>query len=179
VRRLAGLSFSTLDESGRKIPFGMGLTGGRVLAGNMATKEHIKYIVMGSAVNIASRLEGLTKHIRVPVLIGGSTARMVQGKTKLRRVAKVQPAGMASVLDAYELVLPEDCHGTGISDHNIEKYECALGCFEQGEMEKAEELLQALPVSDPVRRFLLLQAGQLIYSGVPPGWDGVIRFHSK
>jgi hypothetical protein len=46
-------------------------------------------------------------------------------------------------------------------------------------MEKAEELLQALPVSDPVRRFLLLQAGQLIYSGVPPGWDGVIRFHSK
>jgi len=179
VRQLAAVQFRDTGGVGKRLPFGIGIASGRVLAGNMATREHIKYIVMGSSVNVASRLEGLTKYIRIPVLISGATAEAVRGQVPLRRVARVQPAGISGVLDVFELIMPEECYGTGCTGEDIEKYECALGHFERGAMDDAEEFLQGLPGSDAVRRFLLLQAGQLVYSGLPQGWDGIIRFQSK
>ncbi len=179
VEDLSKISMPINKDGGRRDFFGIGISSGDVLAGNMGTSNHIKYSVMGVAVNTASRLEGLTKQIRTPVLISGETIKLLYGKFPLRRVAKIVPAGMTRILDIYEMVFSEESSGSHLSGEQIQAYEEALVLFEKGNMEKSEEKLMNLPACDPVRRFLQRLVSKYIMEGIPADWDGVIKFQGK
>lgn len=94
VRRLADLNLDwakTAAEHGQEfepVRIGVGLSTGLAHVGNMGSRFRFSYSVIGDEVNLASRLEGMTKDYGVPVLIGGGTA---QG------IAKFEPGDIVPI----------------------------------------------------------------------------------
>ena len=173
--------FPVFNEHVQKhtLPCGIGISSGSVLAGNVGIGGQIKYTVMGNCVNVASRLEGLTKYFHVPILFTGDTHDALRETVICRRVAKARPAGMAQAVPLFELVLPREWGGSGLTEGEVATYEKALSFYEQGSLEDSERELRAVSIDDPVRRFLNLRVEHALLEGVPEKWDGVICFHQK
>jgi adenylate cyclase len=174
-------------ETGRPT-CGIGLTSGPVVAGRFHASPDgmseglVKYSVMGTTVNRAARLEGLTKRIGVPVLMSESVHQRLPAGDPLRRfVARVVPAGMQRPVDLYELVLPAEIGGSGVSPDGIAQYEQALGHFMQGQLDAARACLRhaALRGDDRVVEFLEQHVLRYRHEGLPQDFDGMIRFEHK
>jgi class 3 adenylate cyclase len=163
---------------------GIGLTYGKVLAGLFTAQDRFqtqlsKYTVIGRAVNQAARLEGMTKKLGVPILIDAAlAAALADEKLLLRRIARVQPAGMQEVVEIYEVVLPCELGGTGITADDIQAYEAALAFFEQGDFAAADMASRCLQ-QDQITSFLHEHIMKYLGHPRPENWPGVISLVTK
>jgi adenylate cyclase len=158
---------------------GIGLACGEVVAGQLGGREQIKYGWMGAVVNQAARLEGLTKYFGIPILLTGPLRAGLGQRSDLRRIGVARPAGMNEGVELYEVVLPRESGGSGLTPTEIADYETAQAAFAKGDMLETIKLLRQVPVEDPVSRFLARQAYRYEETGVPSPWPGWIEFHTK
>ena len=84
---------------------------GRAVAGKIGTVDQVKVTVFGPVVNLASRLEGMTKILQAPILLDETTARIVRQQVprevaRVRRLAIVRPYGLDTPLEVSELLPP-------------------------------------------------------------------------
>ncbi len=161
---------------------GIGLATGRAVAGAIGTSDQQKVTVFGPVVNLASRLEGMTKLVHAPILIDAETARVVRERipatqARCRRVAVVQPYGMETSLEISEL-LPPEADYPELTDKHLQSYEKGLDAFLEGRWPEALELLHDVPARDHVKDFLTVYIAQ--NNRTPPkDWKGVIELSSK
>lgn len=161
---------------------GIGLARGRAVAGKIGTHDHVKVTVFGPVVNLASRLEGMTKQLRVPILLDESLAtiardNMPAAEGRLRRLAKVLPFGMDTPVLVSEL-LPSEADAPELTAAHLAAYEDAVSHFIAGRWEEAYRALRTLPPGDRAQDFLSLPIAQ--HNRVaPPDWTGVVRLPSK
>lgn len=80
---------------------GIGLNSGTCLVGNMGSQERFDYTALGDAVNLASRLEGLTAKYGRPILMGEATAALLPPETRLDPVDLVTVKGKAQATQVY------------------------------------------------------------------------------
>jgi adenylate cyclase len=161
---------------------GIGIATGPAVAGRIGTVEEVKVTVFGPVVNLASRLEGMTKLLQSPILLDETTARIVRQTVprevaRVRRLAIVRPFGLETPLEVTELLPPESQY-PALSDEHLESYEAALNAFLAREWPKAFELLHRVPADDQAKDFLVVYIAQH-NRRAPPGWDGVITLGSK
>jgi adenylate cyclase len=161
---------------------GIGLATGSAVAGKIGTADQVKVTVFGPVVNLASRLEGMTKVFRAPILIDEDTARELRKSlapdvARLRRVARVRPFGVDATVEVSEL-LPPTAQLPQVSDQAIADYEAALAAFQAGRWSEAFDQLHRVPPTDRVKDFLTVYIAQ--HNRTPPAnWDGVISLPSK
>lgn len=161
---------------------GIGIATGRAVAGKIGTVDQVKVTVFGPVVNLASRLEGMTKALRAPILLDEATARAVRQSVlpdvaRVRRLAVVRPYGMNAPLEVSELLPPESERGE-LTDEHLSLYERALDAFLEGRWSESLALLQRIPAVDEVKDFLTVFIAQ--HNRVPPpGWDRVIPLGTK
>ena len=161
---------------------GIGIASGRAVAGKIGTVDQVKVTVFGPVVNIASRLEGMTKTLRAPILIDAQTAeyahrQLAEDAGRLRRVARVRPAGMRAAVDVSELLPPAD-EFSAMPNDGIIAYEEALDALQALEWDKAFTALHRVPAEDRVKDFLTVFIAQ--HNRTPPDdWDGVIPLTVK
>jgi adenylate cyclase len=142
----------------------------------------VKVTVFGPVVNLASRLEGMTKVLRAPILLDEATARAVREQVprdvaRVRRLAVVRPYGMDMPLEVSELLPPVSEYPI-LTDEHLGCCERALNAFVAGRWPEAYELLHRMPPADEVTDFLTVYIAQ--HKRVPPtNWDGVINLSSK
>jgi adenylate cyclase len=138
--------------------------------------------VFGPVVNLASRLESMTKILRAPILLDETTARAVRREVsrdvaRVRRLAVVKPYGMDSSLEVSEL-LPPLAQYPVLTDDHLDCYEMALDKFLSRNWTAAFELLHRIPAEDEVKDFLTVYIAEH-NRRVPLNWDGVIPLESK
>lgn len=161
---------------------GIGMASGEAVAGRLGTSGQFKIDVFGPVVNLASRLEGITKQLRVPILIDERTAKQIRDAgapagMRFRRLASLRPYGMRNVVTISEVLPPADGPRV-LSDQHIAQYEAALDAFNGGRWEEAHALLHDVPPWDQGKDFLVSHILQ--HRRQPPaGWDGVIDMQSK
>lgn len=142
---LAELNKTWMHLLTEPLQMGTGIHTGHAMVGNAGSHRRLKYGPRGQSVNLASRVEGATKHLEVSVVITEETRMAVGSAAVTRRLCRCQLAGIREAVNIYELVsLDPATIGAGIQNR-LRRYEDALALFEQGELEAAERTLEALP----------------------------------
>jgi adenylate cyclase len=161
---------------------GLGIATGKAVAGRIGTVDQVKVTVFGPVVNLASRLESMTKQLRAPILMDEATASRVRSEVatnvaRTRRVARVLPVGMTTPLMVSELLPPEGPNEL-LSNAHIQAYEKALDGLQDGNWSEAFRLLHQVPAEDQVKDFLTVFIAQHGRTA-PPDWQGFIRLPEK
>jgi len=156
----------------------VGISYGRAVAGKIGTREQVKVTVFGPVVNLASRLEGMTRELHVPILIDEHLDQLVRtrldpSEARVRRLLQLLPYGMENSLVVSELVPPESRLST-LSQQHLTDFEYGVDAFIAGDWDEAWTYLHRMPPEDRAQDFLALQITQHNRKA-PADWDGIIR----
>ena len=179
MQRLAAqLTIEFKAHGWAEIHIGVGLNTGSMAVGNMGSSFRRAYTVLGDPVNLAARLEGLTKEYGVGILVSETTKDATTGIV-YRELDRVRVKGKGQAVSIYEPV--------GIStevsaeqQRLINEFEQVLKHYRAQQWDEAEAILHSMPKKDEVLVNLYLKriAEKREH---PPGkdWDGVTSFTTK
>ena len=148
----------------------IGLASGPMVVGNMGSEKRFDYTIMGSDVNLASRLEGVNKVYGTEILLADHTRQGLPEDILCREIDTVLVVGQKKPVTIWE---PVDqlmqCH------HN---YAEALKLYRAGSFSQAEQLFK-LNTDDLTSAVMSLRCREFIEKGEPENWNGVWTLTSK
>ncbi len=179
-RSLEKLNAQWKDEGRKPISIGIGLNTGPVNVGNMGSDKRLAWTVMGDNVNLASRLEGMTKQYRAQVVISEGTYRQVAKQFVCRDLDRIRVKGKLQPVTIYELLDRAENHEK--YDSLLQPFEKAMTAYREQNWKEAVlqfgTLLTTFPDDGPTQIFLR-RALEFREHAPETGWDGVHVMKSK
>lgn len=102
LARLARLNERLAARGRGPLAMGVGINSGPAVVGTVGYEERLEYTLVGDTVNVASRIQDLTKQYGRPILIGEGTAARVSAATPHREVDRVQVRGRQELTVIHE-----------------------------------------------------------------------------
>lgn len=179
----SALTELNVELAGRGMPqldIGIGINTGIVVAGNMGSPTRLNYTVIGDGVNLASRLEALTKRYHVGIVVGEATMAAVPGMV-FRELDKVRVKGKNVPVTIHE---PVGRAGTLSVDtvEELKQYHTALKFYRERDLARARVEILSLLEAHPGCRLYEIYLGYINhFSSVAMGddWDGSFVLYDK
>jgi adenylate cyclase len=180
MQTLERLNRKWLAEGKREAAMGVGINTGPVNVGNMGSNKRLSWTVMGDNVNLASRLEGLTKEYRVRCILSEATFLQVTDQFVARELDRIRVKGKKQPVKIYELLAPVS-ESVQYAEF-VSAFDAAMSLYREQRWREAAghfaELLARYPEDGPTQIFLQ-RATEFLEEAPAVGWDGVYVMKTK
>jgi len=176
---LAALEIQSVVSRETEFKTRIGLHTSPVIVGNIGSDIRFNYTVIGDAVNLASRLEGLNKYFGTKIMISGETYQESKGRIEARRMGRVRVKGRSEPVEIFEPLGQTGDFGY-LKEEGVRSFAEALKAFEGGLFEDAGKKFDKIEkeLNDSVSRIYKDMAAQYV-KNPPDPFNGVITFDKK
>lgn len=184
LRMIRTYNVERAAKSRKLIRLGIGLHSGPLMMGIIGDSMRTDAAVISDTVNTASRMEGLTKHFSVNMIISGDTLLNLDHRDlfHLRYLGKVQAKGKNQPIDIYECFDGDHEDQVALKKASLQHFHAGMEAYFAKDMMNARKyfdlVYQANPEDATAFGFLHKIHGYL-HTGVPEGWTGVEVMQSK
>ncbi|MCP4041024.1 MAG: adenylate/guanylate cyclase domain-containing protein [Gammaproteobacteria bacterium] len=180
IRTLDGMQDEFKAKGWPEVRIGVGLNTGPMSVGNMGSEFRMAYTILGDAVNLGSRLEGLTRQYGVDIIVSNGTRKLVP-EYVYRELDRVRVKGKDKPVVIFEPIGLKDSVEKAILDE-LALYKQAVKLYRSQNWDMAELQFLNLQQKSPSLLLYKVYAERVAnYRQNPPGanWDGVYTFKTK
>jgi len=166
------------------ISIGLGVHFGPLMLGTLGNEERMEGTVISESVNLASRLESMTKMFSVNLITSQDSIILTQNPKQFnfRSLGKVRPQGFTRALNIVEVFNADHPHVREMKIKTLERHENTLRAFQAGQWEVAIEGWKKILDENPADRVAALYMDRAArYHHAPPSepWDGVFDMRAR
>lgn len=167
--KLAGMRPALRERVGKDLLMRVGINSGPAVVGNLGSHTRFDYTMLGDAVNLASRLEGINKQFGTYTIISQATLDLLAGSVPVRELSRVSVVGRREPVTIYEPMIPAE-YNSRADDLRI--FAGGLEEFYRGRFDRVETIFAGLAERDPAARAYAAKCRSLIEQP-PESWNGV------
>ena len=168
------------EEGLPQIAIGVGVNTGHMILGNIGSSQKLDYTVIGDAVNLGSRLEGLTKQYQLKILLSEFTFEQIQPQIPCLTVDLVRVKGKNKPVKIYSPLCRPDAEDFAQWQQIAALSEQAFTAYHQRQFKLAKSLYAQLPEQfDCFKQLYLQRCDHFIQHPPESDWDGVFVLTTK
>ena len=181
LHRLEGVNAELAGKRYPTLRIGIGINTGDVILGNIGSEKKLDYTAIGDHVNLASRMEGLTKQYGCPMLISEYTLAELGADIPSAVVDQVRVKGKQQPIRIYRPLAAPDGPPKALTQaqETVRVSKAAFEAYLARDWRKAKRLYAQLPEGDGVRGVFTARCGEYLKTAPPRSWDGVYVMRSK
>lgn len=154
---------------GKDLFMRIGMNTGVAVVGNMGSHNRFDYTMLGDAVNLASRLEGINKQFNSYFMISQATKDKIGDAYPVRELSRVAVVGRKEPVTVYEPMLEKKYDEM---KDVLSVFSSGLQAYYEGDFSKARQIFETITTKDPVAQAYLKKCDELLLNP-PKEWTGV------
>ncbi|MGE5415800.1 MAG: adenylate/guanylate cyclase domain-containing protein [Acidobacteriota bacterium] len=184
VKALKAFNLRRIPLKEKPINIGIGIHAGNLMLGVVGEKERIDGTVISDAVNLASRLESLTKHFGASIIVSEVTLNKASSLPNCERrfLGRVRVKGKNQWVPIYELFEASGDETDKAKLENRHAFEAAVNSFIKGDVTTAHKMFKEMSHTSPHDKAILLyldKCDKMKKGEHPEHWDGTFDFDEK
>ena len=184
MKALAQFNVERSGHGENPVRIGVGINTGPLMLGTIGGQNNMKCGVIGDSVNLAARVESLTKQLEVPFLVGADTVKRLvsPGRFSLRALDRVQVVGLKEPVTLYEEFDADPDPVREAKQRTLPRFLEGMEAYRDRRWPDAAAAIgyciEECP-TDRVARQLAERIDALAKNDPGPDWDGVLRLTKK